>query len=380
MAAAAAPLRIVELGDSTRDLKRFWQVMVGLSGNHPACVLPLRGEFITVLSPKNPFWSHARRRLWIAERNGRPVGRIAGILDDAHQRVHQDRTGFFGFWESAEDLEAATALFETVSTWARNAGCQRLRGPLNPSINEECGLLISGFDQANAIMMPHTPPHLPRLIEACGFAKAKDLVGFQIALSDSPAERLATFRKAAGRRAKDVRLIPVTSASLASVLPGLKEIYNTAWEQNWSAVPMTAAEIDFLALRLKPLLVKGLVWLAESNGRAAGLLVAVPDVNEVLRPLRGRLLSPALLRALPVLLGWRCPRRFRLVALGVTAEQRGRGIEGMMFAETLAAAQRRGFTECEASWVLEDNQTVHRLIEIFGGRIGQVFRLYDRAL
>jgi len=375
-----SPIRIVELGDSRRDLDRFWRVMLGISGREPACVLPLGVEVAKVLGPENPFWSHARRRLWIAERDGKPVGRIAGIIDDAHQRAHADRMGFFGFFESVDDPAVATALFGAAMDWARAQGCDRMRGPMNPSINEECGVLVSGFERSNAVMMPHSPPHFPRLIEGAGFAKAKDLVGFDIALADCPAEWLTRFRAAAARRAKNVRLVGVNPGNLGSLLPSLKEIYNAAWERNWSAVPMTPGEIDFLAERLKPLLLDGLVWLAEVDGKAAGLLLAVPDVNEALKPLRGQLLRPALLGALPVLLGWRRPRCFRLVALGVKAEHRGRGIEGMMFAETLAAARRLGFERCEASWVLEDNRPVHQLAAVFHGRIVQTFRIYDRAL
>ncbi len=354
--------------------------MVGISGREPACILPLRIEVTKVLGPGNPFWAHARCRLWIALRDGKPVGRIAGIVDEAHQRAHADLTAFFGFFESIDDPDVSDALFAAVSDWARTEGCDRLRGPMNPGINEECGLLVSGFDRPNAVMMPHAPPHFARLVEKAGFSKAKDLVAFDIALADSPSDRLDRFRKAAARRAKDVELRRVTKSNLASLLPALKEIYNSAWERNWSAVPMSPGEIDFLAERLKPLLLDGLVWLAEAGGEPAGLLLAVPDVNEALAPLRGRLLRPALIGALPMLLGWRIPTRFRLIALGVTAKHRGRGIEGMMFAETLAAAKRLGFERCEASWVLEDNRAVHQLAGIFHGRIAQVLRIYDRSI
>lgn len=373
-------LTVRELGTSDRDLERFWHVMVGISGAQPACVLPLRVEVAGVLGSGNPFWSQARRRLWIVERGGRPVGRIAGIVSDEHQRIHGAGTAFFGHLECEDDPEAARALFDAVSGWARAQGCQRLLGPMNPNINEECGLLVSGFDRANSVMMPHNPPHLPRLVEAEGFVKAKDLLVFDIDLAKSPTGRLERFREAAGRRAPEVRLTPVTRRNLSRLLPALKAIYNEAWERNWSAVPMSGPEIDFLARRLQPLLVEGLVWLAESSGQPAGLLLAIPDVNEALGPLRGELLRPALFRALPVLLGWRRPERFRLVALGVTAGHRRRGIEGMMFAETLAAARRLGFRRCEASWILEDNRAVQQMVAVFEGTEVQRYRLYERPV
>ena len=373
-------MRIRELGSSSRDLNQFWRAMVGISGAEPACVLPLRMEVVSVLGADNPFWAQARRSLWIAERDGRAVGRIAGVVSDEHQRLHGSRTAFFGYLESIDDAEVVRGLLEAVSRWARARGCDRLLGPMNPGINEECGLLVSGFERPNSVMMPHTPPHLPRLLEAEGFRKAKDLLVYDIDLARSPADRLDRFRKAAGRRAGDVRLIAVTPGNLARRLPALKRIYNEAWERNWCAVPMSGPEIDFLAKRLKPLLLDGLVWLAEAAGQPAGLLLAIPDVNEALGPLRGELLRPALIQALPMLLGWRRPKRFRLVALGVCAAQRRRGIEGMMFAETLAAAQRLGFVRCEASWILEDNRPVQQMVELFNGTEVQRYRIYDRTV
>jgi GNAT superfamily N-acetyltransferase len=376
----SSTIQVRELGDTSRDLDRFWRVMVGISGAQAACVLPLRLEVTGVLGSANPFWSQARRRLWIAERHGRAVGRIAGIVSDEHQRTHGPGTAFFGYLECEDDPEAAGALFDTVAGWARAEGCRHLLGPMNPNINEECGLLVSGFERANSVMMPHTPPHLPRLVETAGFVKAKDLLVYDIDLARSPIERLDRFRKAAGRRAPEVRLTAVTRSNLARMLPALKAIYNEAWERNWSAVPMSGPEIDFLAQRLKPLLVEGLVWLAESSGQPAGLLLAIPDVNEVLGPLRGELLRPALLPALPMLLGWRRPRRFRLVALGVSSPHRRRGIEGMMFAETLAAARRLGFERCEASWILEDNRAVQQMVAVFDGVEVQRYRLYGREI
>ncbi|MEY2787650.1 MAG: hypothetical protein RLZZ34_793, partial [Verrucomicrobiota bacterium] len=169
-------MRIRELGTSQRDLNQFWRVMVEVSGAEPACVLPLRIEVTSVLGPENPFWSQARRSLWIAERHGRAVGRIAGVISTEHQRLHGAGTAFFGHLESVDDPEVARGLLDAVSHWARAQGCDRLLGPMNPNINEECGLLVSGFDRPNSVMMPHTPPHVPRLLEAEGLRKAKDLL------------------------------------------------------------------------------------------------------------------------------------------------------------------------------------------------------------
>ena len=364
---------------SGRDLDCFCRIQTELSGREPHCVLPLRMEIAKVLSDANPFWQHAERALWIAWRGGRPVGRIAGILDHQHEREHGERCAFFGFFESVNDPVVAKALLDQAGRWATDRGATRVRGPMNPSINEECGLLVEGFDRPNAVMMPFNPSYYGSLVEGAGYVRSKDLVAFDMLLSDSPLERLVRLRNGLRRRSAGVELRAITKKTLKSDLPDLKRIYNSAWERNWSAVPMSAEEIDFLAERLEPLLVQGMVWLASVKGEPAGLLLAVPDLNEALGPLKGSLLTPALFGALPMLLGWRRPTRFRLIALGVLEQYRGRGLEGWMFAETLMAAQAMGYTGCEASWVLEDNLPVHQLAALFGAKITRRYRIYDRV-
>lgn len=379
-APASAGIEVRPVALDRAGISAFCRVQAGCSGAEPGCVLPLEIEVAKVLSDANPFWRHARRALWIAWREGRPVGRIAAILDEVHESEHGERCAFFGFFESQRDPAVAGALLRAAEAWAEAAGAVRVRGPMNPNINEECGLLIEGHALPNAVMMPHNPPWYAELIEGAGYSKAKDLVGFDLSIADSPRERLLRLRDGLKRRSSGVELVAVTRGNLWKVLPDLKRIYNSAWERNWSAVPMTDPEIDFLASRLEGLLVGGLVWLARVGGNPAGLLLAVPDVNEVLGPMRGRLLSWATLPALPTLLGWRRTRRIRLIALGVDTPYRGRGLEGWMFAETLLAAEAMGFEGCEASWVLEDNVRVHQLAGLFRARITRRYRIYDRDM
>lgn len=378
--AGSSALTLQPVAPVPAQLRAFARVQHDLAPPHPQAVLPLLVEVEKVLSDANPFWARAGRALWIALRHGRPVGRVAAILDPLHESLHGERCAFFGFFESIDDPAVARALLDAAAAWARSVGAQRLRGPLNPNLNEECGLLVEGFHLPNAVMMPHNPSFYPRLVESSGLAKAKDLVAFDILVANSPAERLQRIRHVVQRRFQGLSLRPVTRANLRSLLPQLTHVYNAAWERNWSAIPMSPAEIRFLADRLAPLLVEGLVWLALLEGQPVGLLLMVPDINPALRPLRGRLLSPALFRALPTLLGWRLPRRFRLIALGVTAPHRRRGLEGWLFAEGVEAARRHGFTECEASWVLEDNLPVHQLAAQFHGTITRRYRIYDRTL
>jgi len=253
-------------------------------------------------------------------------------------------------------------------------------GPMNPSTNDECGLLVEGFDAKPVFMMPYNPRYYAELLAAAGFRPLKDLLAYHIPLANCPMERLARISAKVQARWPDLRCRPIRRPTLAQDLGRIKEVYNAAWEHNWGFVPMTDAEVDFMAARLKPLLVEGLVWLAEARTEPVGFLLAVPDLNPVLQPLRGRLLTPRVLGALPCLLGWRQPSRARVVALGVKQAHRGRGLESLMLFEGLKAGFKAGFTEAEASWVLENNTLMRRVLETFGGQLYKTYRLFERAL
>lgn len=377
----AGPLALVSLDHArARDRGRFLRVAHRLYARDPQWVAPLAAEAHRVLAPTNPFFQHARLQLWVAVRDGRDVGRMAAILDDTHNAVHGGRTAHFGFLESVDDPAVTGALFAAVRAWAQAAGCDRVMGPMNPSINDECGLLIAGFAAPPVLMMTYNPPYLPALVEGAGFTKAKDLYAYYVDLAKAPVERLERIAADFRRRHPRLTVRPITRATAAADVPKLQRIYNEAWEKNWGAVPLSDGEIRELAERLLPLVVEGLVWLAEEGDEVAGFLLAVPDANEIIRPLRGRLLSPGLWRALPYLAGWRQPRLFRVVALGTRREFRRRGLEAMMFAETLRRAREKGFGGCEASWILEDNRPVRRLLEAFSAEPYKTYRIYERPV
>jgi hypothetical protein len=253
-------------------------------------------------------------------------------------------------------------------------------GPMNPSSNDECGLLVEGFGSPAVFMMPYNPAYYMELVTAAGYHKSKDLIAFNIDLKQTPMHRLERVAARFAKRQSDIRFRPVRRRTLRADLGKVKEIYNEAWDDNWGFVPMTDGEIDFMAGRLKPMLVEGLVWLAETDRQPVGFLLALPDYNEALKPLHGRLLSPGLFRFLAYLFRWRVPATVRVVILGVREAYRNRGIEAFMLVEGLKTGFRLGFTGCEASWILEDNLSVRRVIELFGGKPYKVYRLYERGL
>lgn len=373
-------VQVVPLSRQPRDVRRFLHLSYSIYREDSHWVAPLQYDLKKVLSDANPFFEHAEMQLWVARRDGQDVGRIAGILDHTFIRARNLPSACFGFFESVNDPAVSGGLFDAVSGWARAKGLRRLIGPMNPSSNDECGLLVDGFDASPVFLMPYNPRYYGELLAAAGFAKAKDLLAYWIDLATADFSQLGRIAQTCRRRNPDLAFRPVRRRTLRTDLAKIKEVYNAAWEDNWGFVPMTDAEINFMAERLKPLLVEGLVWLVEGPQGPVAFLLAIPDFNEGLKPLRGHLLSPRLLGFLPYALGWRVPSVCRVIILGVKEGYRARGLEAVMLTEGLKTGARLGFRAAEASWVLEDNVKMRRVIEAFGARVYKIYRLYERAL
>jgi hypothetical protein len=267
-----------------------------------------------------------------------------------------------------------------VTDWARQKGMTSLLGPMNPTTNDECGLLVKGFDSSPVFMMPYNPEYYIKLVEAEGFRKAKDLLAFHIDLKLIPMERLNRIAAKIKQRNPNLSFRPVRKKTLAQDLTKVKEVYNAAWEDNWGFVPMTDGDVDFMAERLKPLLMEGLIWLAEAGPEPVGFLLAMPDYNVALHPLQGRLLTPKLLGFVPYLMGWKRPKRTRVLTLGVKDGYRGKGLESAMLIEGLNVGIAAGVTESEASWILEDNVMMCRVMETIGGKAYKTYRIYERTV
>jgi GNAT superfamily N-acetyltransferase len=376
----SSAIEIVALSRAPSEVSRFLDVAYAIYGDDPNWVAPLLLDAKKVLSPANPLFAHAEMQLWVARRAGRDVGRIAGILDRSHNEIHRERTAFFGFFESVDDAAISARLFDAVAAWARGKGMIRLLGPMNPTANDECGLLVAGFDARPVFMMTYNPRYYVPLLEAAGCTKAKDLLAYAFDIANGPKDRLGRFARKFRQREPDIVISPIRKGNLAAQLAKIKAVYNQAWADNWGFVPMTEPEIDFMAERLKPLLTEGLAFVAETPQGPAGFLLAIPDFNEALQPLRGRFFSPGLLRALPYFIGGKTPRYLRCVTLGVVRRFRGRGIEAAMLTEALDASLRLGFQRGEASWILEDNTAVQRVIALFGGEVYKTYRVYERAI
>lgn len=328
----------------------------------------------------NPFYRAADRALFIAIRDGRPVGRIAAIENRPHNTTHNDRVGFFGFFDAINDPEATTGLVSAASSWLAARGLTTIRGPMNPSTNYECGLLVDGYDQHPQFLTAWNPPYYERLMAAAGLAPAQDLLGYWLPYGEAgfkAPERVAALAQRAAARAqltfRDVKM----NRFLAEVQI-CWEVYNSAWEKNWGFVPMSHDEFMHMAKDLKSLLIPQFAFIAEIKGQPAGFMLCIPDYNVALKPNRSGRLLP--LGAMRMLLAKSRLRTGRIMALGIKEEFRTGSILPVFMHEAARRAMAYGSTGAEASWVLENNQPMRQVIETWGGRVYRRWRIYERPI
>ena len=339
---------------------------------------PLIMERHEFLDPaKNPFFRHAEVALFLARRGGEIVGRIAAVEDRNFNAFHKARTAYFGLYESVDDEGVAAALFAAARNWARWRGLDTLLGPLNLSTNYEVGLLVEGFDSDPYVLMPYNPRYYGELFERCGLSKAKDLFAWERSARTPPPERFARIAKKI-RKHEDITVRSVNMRHFGAEVARIKEIYNAAWEENWGFVPMTDAEFDKLASDLKRLIEPDLAMIAEHRGEPIAFSLTVPDVNQALRHVKGRLTTFGLPIGLARFLWYkRKIDRVRLMALGVKAGWRRRGIDAVLIVETIRRTHELGYSGGEISWTLEDNHLVNRAIEANGCTRTKLYRVYE---
>lgn len=360
------------------ELNRFLRLPWRIYADDPAWVPPLLSDLRRLLDPqRHPFHRHAEAEYFIAWREGRAVGRIAAVVNHRHNEFHDDRTGFFGFFESVDDPAVAKALLEAAEGWLRERGMERARGPASFSTNDESGLglLIEGHERAPVILMAHTPRHYPRLLEASGYTKARDLLAYLVDDPSPPTRLVAGVERL--RRRGGVRLRALDAKRLEDELEVVQSIYNSAWERNWGFVPLTEEEFADLARQLRPILDPELCVIAEVEGEPAGFALALPDYNQVLRHLNGRLLPFGFVKAL-----WHRRRidALRVITLGLRPGYRRLGLDAMMYLRIFEKGVAAGYRRAECSWILEDNWEMRRGLERLGARPYKTYRLYEKTL
>lgn len=373
-AGARAGVRVAPVR-TRADRRAFIDLPYRLHRADPLWVPPLRRDVDELLDPRrHPFYRHAEAELFVArDAAGRVVGRVAAIKNDLHVETHREPVGFFGFFECERDVAIAAPLFDAAAAWLAARGLEVMRGPASPSLNEECGLLVDGYDTPPTVMMPHNPPWYRELVEACGFVKAKDLLAYLIPHT-TPPERIVRAAEALSRRYGLV-VRSLDKRHFWDEVAKVRHLYNASWETNWGFVPMTEQEIDHLARQLKPVVEPSLVAFAEVKGELAGFALALPDLNVALKAMNGDLLPFGWAKGL---LASRRIRLARVLTLGVRPEFRRTGAAELLYVHLLRAAEKKGMKGGEGSWVLEDNWAMRAALEKMGGTAYKTYRLYDR--
>ena len=371
---------IIQPVSGRKQLKEFISLPHRLYANDPNWVAPLWFEQRHRYSEKNPFFRHAIWQAWLVRRNNQVVGRVSAQIDELFEDPGGEQVGFFGPIEAEDDTEIFALLLSTAEQWLRERGMQRVRGPFNLSINEECGLLIEGFEQPPYMMMGHAHKYYAKQIEDSGYVKAKDLYAYDIAPDFNAPPVMQRLLK--NNRHK-ISVRSLERKRLKQELELLRDIFNDSWSGNWGFIPFTEAEFADIGQFLTLLMDDDFIQIAEIDGRAVAMIVAIPDVNQVIRDLKGRLFPSGWLKLL-----WRLrikyPTRGRVMLMGVRKEYQmtrmGSALAILIIDKVRQALTRRGVDVVEMSWILEDNEGMKSLAESFGGNLYKRYRIYERAL
>jgi hypothetical protein len=420
--------------ENSKALTEFVELPFRLHRDDPHWVPPLRLAVRELLDrAKHPFYANAEAEFFLARRDGRVVGRVAAIFDKAHNRFHEENAGFFGFFECIDDPAVARALLDRARQWVLDHGARFLRGPVNPSTNYECGMLIDGFDSDPMVMMTYNPPYYAALMESAGLRKSKDLYAY---LSNANVIDMKKIGRVADRATatNGVKIRPINMKDFATDVAKVWDVYNAAWERNWGFIPMSKEEWSLMGKEMKQILKPELVLIGEVEGRVVGFALALPDVNQALKPARGWVLLNPIVRwflasaavtfliNLDITLGWafrllahglsyqppawlriaslcqlgvfailalcgtglvkilyhqRLVKSVRVLALGVVEEYRASGLAAGFYATLVRNARKLGYGDCEMSWILEDNVLMNRSLEVMGAKRYKTYRIYE---
>ena len=354
--------------------KEFVELPYSLHSKDPYWVPPLRIAVKELLDTrKHPFYVNAEAEFFLARQDGRTVGRIAAIIDRNHNRFHNENAGFFGFFECVDDAGVAEALLTRARQWVLERGAGFLRGPVSPSTNYECGLLVDGFDSSPMIMMTYNPQYYPALMERIGLRKAKDLLAYRShaqKIDQKKIERVANM--ANGKNG--VRVRPINMKDFAQEVERVWSVYGAAWSRNWGFVPMSREEFLLMGKEMKQILKPELVLIGEAGDRVVGFALALPDINQALKPAGGSLFPIGLLK---ILYHQRLIKSLRVLALGVVEEHRASGLAAIFYATLVRNARKLGYGECEMSWILEDNVLMNRSLKVMGATRYKTYRIYE---
>jgi hypothetical protein len=371
----------ISLVSSKKDLDFFIKLPESIFADDPCWVTPLMLERRMFFSDKhNPYFQHAKWQAWLAWRGDQIVGRISAQVDSLHLERYNDATGFFGFLDAEDNQNTFDALISTAEKWLKDQKIRKVRGPFNLSINEEMGLLVEGFDTPPVFMMGHAKPYYQQRIENYGYVKVVDTFAYMIA-PDFKVPRVMTRLLSKNQDRINVR--PINKKKYNEEIAIMREIFNDAWSENWGFLPFTVAEFDELGKNLKFLIDSEFIQIAEVDNEPAAFIVTVPNLNEVIKDLNGKLFPTGLIKLL-----WRLkvkyPKSARVPLLGVKKKWQNTRL-GPLLTFLMVDVERqqmvaRGVTDIELSWILEDNTGMRGIIRSIGGREYKRYRIYEKNI
>ncbi len=371
--------------------KADWDQFIGFAWDiykdDPQWVPPLRIAVKDLLDVvKNPFFRHAIMHPVLAfdTTTGNCVGRIIGVIDENHNNYHEEKTGFFGFFECVNDQKVADLLLDEAARWVKSQGMGLIRGPMNPSTNHECGLLVVGFSDPPAVMMTYNPKYYATLLENWGLAKSKDLFAYNLTSGKAPYLEKLWAQAERLKSRSTVTFRTVNMSKFKEELAIILDIYNDAWEKNWGFVPMEPHEFEHMAKDMKAIIDPELVLIAEVRGQPAGFALALPDVNQVFKKVSdGKLFPTGIFKLLWNLKGpgkRKTITRCRILTLGIKRAYVENGIGPLLYTEYFKRGPKAGYSVGEASWILEDNGPMNKALSRMFGERYKVYRLYDKTL
>lgn len=372
-------VEVVEV-ETPAQLDEFIEYPNRLYRNCPQYVQPLkieRKEFFD--QERNPFYKTSKVKLFLAMRDGEVCGRIATCINYSHNDFHHEKVGFFGFFDTPDDYEIAARLLKVAMITVKTEGMEKLRGPMNFSTNHDIGFLIEGFELPPTVMMPYNYPYQPRLAEKFGLKKVMDLLGFLITREQPISERIERIATKLEQRA-GITFRDINMRDYDNEVRRMLSVYNQAWAHNWGFVPMDEAEFFYIAKNLKQICDPHLIFFAEKDGQPVAFSIALPDINQALIRLDGRLFPFGLIKLL-----WHTKVRnkvtgVRMITMGVIPQFHKRGIDTMFFVRTHRVGLARGYKWAELSWILETNELMCRAAEDMGAVPYKKYRIMEMPL
>jgi len=368
----------ITLVSSKKDEKAFLNFPYQLYAGDKNWIPPLYMDQKTLISTKkNPFYNDADIALFLAQSNGKVAGRIAAIHNKKFNEYHDTNVGFFGFFECIDNQSVANLLFKVASDWLKERNLTGVIGPASPGTMDEIGVLIEGYEYEPSILMPYNKTYYDKLISGAGYQKEMDLLAFRVTKDTVALDRIDRAEAIVKRRLPNLKIREVNLKNFDTEVKIIREIFNKAWAKNWGFTPLSKEEFRHLAKDLKTIVDTDIAHVAEIDGKPVGFSIALPDFNQALKHINGKLLPFGIFK---LLYYSRKIDRIRTALMGILPEYQGKGIDALLHREAIRNGLEKGYTSSELGWVLENNVEMVRVAERIGGSVEKVYRMYKKEM